>query len=106
MAFNFRPKTSNDITGKNKAYSIQAAAVFAFVQKEYGSTIVLDPTKDFSDIKIPRIVEQIDNIKRVKDKLAKVANLQKLKIAFGNGSGEGGSSINAAETRKQESLCH
>ena len=102
MAFNFRPKTSNDITGKNKPYSIQAAAVFAFVQKEYGSTIVLDPTKDFSDIKIPRIVEQTDNIKRVKEKLAKVANLQKLKIAFGNGSGEGGSSINAAETAKQE----
>ncbi len=102
MAFNFRPKTSNDITGKNKPYSIQAAAVFAFVQKEYGTTIVLDPTKDFSDIKIPRIVEQTDNIKRVKEKLAKVANLQKLKIAFGNGSGEGGSSINAAETAKQE----
>ena len=102
MAFNFRPKTSNDITGKNKPYSIQAAAVFSFIQKEYGSTIVLDPTKDFSDIKIPRIVEQTDNIKRIKEKLAKVLNLQKLNIAFGNGSGEGGSSINAAETRKQE----
>ena len=82
MAFNFRPKTSNDITGKNKPYSIQAAAVFAFVQKEYGSTIVLDPTKDFSDIKIPRVVEQIDNIKRVKEKLAKVENLLIITIYY------------------------
>lgn len=102
MAFNFRPKTSTEITGKNKPYSIQAASVFAFIQKEYGTTIILDPSKDFSDIKIPRIVEETDNIKRVKEKLAKITNLEKLKISFGNGSGEGGSSINAAETAKQE----
>jgi len=102
MAYNFRPKTSKEIESKKKPYSIQAAAVFSFIQKEYNNTIVLDPNKDFSDIKIPRIVEETDNIKKVKDKLSKIVNLEKLNVSFGNGSGAGGSSINAAETAKQE----
>ena len=58
--------------------------------------------KDFSDIKIPRKVEKKNNIKKIKESLAKIIDIKDLKIQFGNGSGKGGSSINAIETAKQE----
>src|SRR6056300_96304 len=103
MAFNYRPKSESEIVGKKKPYSIQAGKVFSFIKNHYGQVIVLDPTKDFSDIKIPRAVEKRDNIKSVKEKLTKAkVYLTGLKIQFGNGSGAGGSTINAAETAKQE----
>ena len=102
MAFNYRPISEAEIKIKAKRYSPQAARVFSFVKKQYGQTIILDPGKDFSDIKIPRIVEEKDNIKTVKEKLQKILNTTGLKIQFGNGSGTGGSTINAGETAKQE----
>ena len=68
MAFNYRPKSESEIVGKKKPYSIQAGKVFSFIKNHYGQVIVLDPTKDFSDIKIPRAVEKRDNIKSVKEK--------------------------------------
>jgi hypothetical protein len=104
MAFNYRPKSEKEIKLKNKKHSIQAAGVFYFIKKHYGEIIVLDPTKDFSDIKIPRAVEKRDNIKTVREKIQKQGrvSLNELKIVFGNGSGAGGSSINARETAKQE----
>ena len=104
MAFNYRPKSEKELKLKNKKHSIQAAGVFYFIKKHYGEIIVLDPTKDFSDIKIPRAVEKRDNIKTVREKIQKQGrvSLNELKIVFGNGSGAGGSSINARETAKQE----
>tara|TARA_B110000438_G_C15751266_1_gene623105 strand:- start:48 stop:1418 length:1371 start_codon:yes stop_codon:yes gene_type:complete len=102
MAYNFRPKNTKEILNKKKKFSEQASSVFNYVKKTYGETIILDPTKNFSGIKIPRIVEDKDNITKVKQKLKKVVDLTGLDIAFGNGSGDGGSSMNAAETAKQE----
>jgi len=102
MAFNFRPQSKQEILNKRKPSSAQAAAVWTFIRSEYSATIILDPNKDFNDIKIPRSVEQRDNIKKVKEKLSKKVNIEGLKIVFGNGSGTGGSTINAAETAKQE----
>ena len=102
MAFNYRPISEAEIKIKAKRYSPQAAQVFSFIKKQYSQTIILDPGKDFSDIKIPRIVEEKDNIKTVKEKLQKILNTTGLKIQFGNGSGTGGSTINAGETAKQE----
>jgi len=102
MAFNFRPQSKQEILNAKKPSSAQAAAVWEFIRSTYKATIVLDKSKDFNDIKIPRTVEQTDNIKKVKEKLSKKVNIAGLKIVFGNGSGAGGSSINAAETAKQE----
>ena len=102
LAFNYRPLSVNEILGKKKANSEMVAIIYTFVKKTYGETIVLDPTTQFNKIKIPRIVEKTDNIATVKQKLAKVADTKGLDISFGNGSGAGGSSINAAETAKQE----
>lgn len=102
LAFNYRPLSVNEILGKKKANSEMVAIIYTFIKKTYGETIVLDPTTQFNKIKIPRIVEKTDNIATVKQKLAKVADTKGLDISFGNGSGAGGSSINAAETAKQE----
>lgn len=102
MAFNFRPKNVNDISSKNKKFGNQAIDIWSFVNKTYGETIVLNPTSDFSEIKIPRSVEDTDNISTLKKKLKKVVDLTGVNVAFGNGSGTGGSSMNAAETAKQE----
>ena len=102
LAFNYRPLSVNEILGKKKANSEMVAIIYTFIKKTYGETIVLDPTTQFNKIKIPRIVEKTDNIATVKKKLAAVADTKGLDISFGNGSGAGGSSINAAETAKQE----
>mgnify|MGYP001605470987 CR=1 FL=1 len=71
MAFNFRPKNKKEILSKKKKFSFQAAQIYEYIKKTYGETIVLDPNKDFSDIKIPRDVEDKDNISKVKTKLKK-----------------------------------
>ena len=102
MAFNYRPLNVKEILGKKKANSEMVAIIYTFIKDTYGETIVLDPTTQFNKIKIPRIVEKTDNIVTVKQKLAKVADIKGLDISFGNGSGAGGSSINAAETAMQE----
>ena len=62
MAFNFRPQSDKQIIAQKKKYSSEAVNVFNFIKKNYGATIVLDPMKDFSDIKIPRKVEKKNNI--------------------------------------------
>ena len=102
MAFNFRPKTTDDIINAGKAFSLQAASIYAFIKKKYNTTIILDPTKDFSQIKIPRIVENQINIKNLKDKIDEIVNAKKLSIAFGNGSGPATGGTDAVETAKQE----
>ena len=102
MAFNFRAKSEAEIKQRKKPYSLQAGKVYSFIRKQYGEIIVLDPNKDFSDIKIPRAVEKRENIKTVKERLSKAKiDISKLKIQFGNGSGSGKMDA-AADTPKQE----
>ena len=69
MAFNFRPSTANEILKKNKKYSVQASQILEYVKNNYDSGIVLDPTTDFKSVKIPRIVEDKENIAGIKRKL-------------------------------------
>ena len=104
MAFNFRPKTAKQITGKKKPFAKEAAQVHTYVMSEYGTGIILDPNKtNFKDIKIPRSVEQKINIAGIKKALivSKIP-IQELDIKFGNGSGVGGSKMDASATAKQE----
>jgi|TARA_B110000914_G_scaffold194437_1_gene182548 tetrahydromethanopterin S-methyltransferase subunit G len=102
MAFNFRPKTTDEIIDAGKAFSLQAASIYSFIKKKYKTTIILDPTKDFSQIKIPRVVEEQINIKDLKNKLDEIVNATKLSITFGNGSGPKTGGTDAVETAKQE----
>ena len=102
MAFNFRPKTADEIIDAGKAYSLQAASIYSFIKKKYKTTIILDPTKDFSQIKVPRVVEEQVNISQLKNKINEIVNTKKLSIAFGNGSGPKTGGTDAVETAKQE----
>ena len=104
MAFNFRPKSEKEIIDANKGFSLQAAAIYAFIKKKYKTTIILDPSSNFSEIKIPRVVEEKINIKNLKDKIDDIVNAKKLSIKFGNGSGpkKSGKGTDAIETAKQE----
>tara|TARA_Y100000034_G_C6851661_1_gene386416 strand:- start:10 stop:1386 length:1377 start_codon:yes stop_codon:yes gene_type:complete len=103
MAFNFRPLNIEEILKKKKKYSAQASQILEYIKKNYDSEIVLDPTTDFKSVKIPRIVEDKENIAGIKRKLsiAKI-NLKGMSIQFGNGSGAGGSKIDAKTTAMQE----
>ena len=78
MAFNFRPKTADEIIDAGKAYSLQAASIYSFIKKKYKTTIILDPTKDFSQIKVPRVVEEQVNISQLKNKIDEIVNAKKL----------------------------
>tara|TARA_B100001564_G_C20631955_1_gene667662 strand:- start:300 stop:1703 length:1404 start_codon:yes stop_codon:yes gene_type:complete len=104
MAFNLRPKSEKEIIDANKGFSLQAAAIYAFIKKKYKTTIILDPSSNFSEIKIPRVVEEKINIKNLKDKIGDIVNAKKLSIKFGNGSGpkKSGKGTDAIETAKQE----
>lgn len=104
MAYNFRPKNDKEISSKRKTYSTAAVFVFEYIKEQYGETIVLDPTSDFKNIKVPRVVEKKIGIAQLKrDMTQKIpTSIKPLNITFGNGSGTGGSTINAAETAKQE----
>ena len=104
MAFNFRPKTAKQIIDKKKLLGEEAAQVHTYIMSEYGAGIILDPTKNnFKDIKIPRSVEQKINIAGIKKALiAALIPIQVLDIKFGNGSGAGGSKMDASATAKQE----
>ena len=102
MAYNFRPNSVKEILSKRKTFSEEAGVVYTFIKDTYGATIVLDPTTQFKEIKIPRVVEETDNIKTVKQKISNVINLANIKISFGNGSGAGGSKIDATTTAMQE----
>ena len=66
MAFNYRANNAKEIISKKKEFSLQAAEIYSYISKTYGEKIVLDPNKDFSDVKIPRAVEKkigIDSLK-------------------------------------------
>ena len=104
MAFNFRPKTAKQILDKKKLLGEEAARVHNYIMSEYGAGIILDPSKNnFKDIKIPRSVEQKINIAGIKKALiASFIPIELLDIKFGNGSGAGGSKMDASATAKQE----
>ena len=104
MAFNFRPTSRKEILDKKKTFSGRAADIFTFVRDTYGKdiSVILNPSTDFKEVKIPRIVEEQDNIAAVKRKLSGSINLTGMKIQFGNGSGVGGSRIDAKTTAMQE----
>jgi hypothetical protein len=102
MAYNFRPKNSKEISAKRKTYSTDAVFVFEYIKENFSETIILDPNTDFKNIKIPRVIEKKTGIAQLKRDMAKIQSIQSLNITFGNGSGTGGSTINAAETAKQE----
>ena len=104
MAFNFRPKTAKQILDKKKLLGQEAARVHNYIMSEYGAGIILDPSKNnFKDIKIPRSVEQKINIAGIKKALiASFIPIELLDIKFGNGSGAGGSKMDASATAKQE----
>ena len=104
MAFNFRPTTAKQILDKKKLLGQEAARVHNYIMSEYGAGIILDPTKNnFKDIKIPRSVEQKVNIAGIKKALvASLISIDELDIKFGNGSGAGGSKMDASATAKQE----
>lgn len=106
MAFNFAPKTSKEILNKKKTYSSQAALIFDILQRQYQVGIVLDPSTNFREIKIPRELERRGIL--IKDVIASVkkagVDTTKLTIKFGSGSaGEKKQTVgDAVETTKQE----
>ena len=71
MAFNYRANNAKEIISKKKEFSLQAAEIYSYISKTYGEKIVLDPNKDFSDVKIPRAVEKKIGIAALKQTLAK-----------------------------------
>ena len=103
MSFNFRPTSAKEITDKKKLYSKPVSEVYTYIQKKYTATIVLDPTTNFSTVKIPRFVKGQDAITKIRlDLKKKGIDITGMTIDFGDGSGTGGSSINAEETSNQE----
>ena len=101
MAFNYRANNAKEIISKKKEFSLQAAEIYSYISKTYGEKIVLDPNKDFSDVKIPRAVEKKIGIAALKQTLAKKTDTKGMKIQFGNGSGSGKMDA-SADTPKQE----
>ena len=101
MAFNYRANNAKEIISKKKQFSLQAAEIYSYISKTYGEKIVLDPNKDFSDVKIPRAVEKKIGIAALKQTLAKKTDTKGMKIQFGNGSGSGKMDA-SADTPKQE----
>lgn len=105
MAFNFSPKTANEITSKNKKFSQDAALFFNFVQSKYGVGITLDPTTQFKQVKVSRELEKKG--KPMKDLIAEAKkagiNVSNLDIKYGSGSADVKSSVGSAiQTAKQE----
>ena len=104
MAFNFRPTSDTEINKKKKTHSSVVAQIYNFVRTNYSSGIVLDPTSNFQMVKIPRDVEKTGvKLVTIKQKLQR-ANiiLTGIEVQFGNGSGVGGSKIDAKTTAMQE----
>jgi hypothetical protein len=104
MAYNFRPKSVQEITSKRKLFGDQASLIYEFVKKNYGETIILDPTTNLNKIKVPRSVQEQVNITELKRKIEKSnISLKGIEISFGNGSGKAnGGGMDAVETAKQE----
>ncbi len=104
MAFNFRPKSVQEITNKRKLFGDQASLIYEFVKKNYGETIALDPTTNLNKIKVPRSVKEQVNITELKRKIQKSnISLKGIELSFGDGSGKAnGGGMDAVETAKQE----
>jgi hypothetical protein len=104
MAFNFRPTSDTEINKKKKTHSSVVAQIYNFVRTNYSSGIVLDPSSNFQMVKIPRDVEKTGvKLVTIKQKLQRAKiKLTGIEIQFGNGSGVGGSKIDAKTTAMQE----
>ena len=104
MAFNFRPNSVKEISDKKRIHSAAVGDIYSYILNTYNSGIILDPTTQFQTIKIPREVEKGGiKIATIKQNL-KTKKIWKdgLVIQFGNGSGAGGSKIDAKTTAMQE----
>lgn len=102
MAFNYRPKTKEEIEGKKKQRAFDAHLIFDYIKTNYDEGIILDPNTNFQKVKIPRAVSEKINITQLKEKLKKNGvDLKGMEITFGNGSGAG-TGISAVETAQQE----
>ena len=104
MSFNIRPKSKDEILKKKKRYSGVASNIFSYINSTYSTGIILDPTSQFQTIKIPREVEKGGvKIATITQKLKQQKIWDTgLSIQFGNGSGVGGSKIDAKTTAMQE----
>ena len=101
MAFNFRPKSKEEILKKKKKYSEVVSEIFQIVLEEYGEGLILDPTTNFEKVKIPRIVGESNKISDVRTFVKSKIGKHDINISFGNGSGTG-KGTDAKETQKQE----
>ena len=104
MAFNFRPNSVKEITDKKRIHSTTVGNIYSYIKNTYNSGIVLDPTSQFQTIKIPREVEKSGvKIATIKQNLKNEKRWKEgLVLQFGNGSGVGGSKIDAKTTAMQE----
>ena len=104
MAFNYRPKSAQEISKRGKVHSSKCSQIWTHIKDKYGETIVLDKSGNDSKIKIPRVVmESKATIATIKSDLKKAnVDLKGMDISFGNGSGKGGAKMDAATTAMQE----
>ena len=115
-AYTYRPKSSEEIIGKKKNYSSQAALIYEHIKTTYNSEIVLDPNSNFATIKIPRAIGKKgktiplltqDIIKKYPELLKKEHfGSKKINLKFGDGSvgGGGGARGGSEVTALVESL--
>ena len=102
MAFNFRPKSTDDIISRKKKNSLEASMIYEVIMKKYGETIVLDLGTQFQKIKIPRVISDNVTIRDIKNhlKFLKI-DLTGIDLSFGNGSGNN-TGTDAVATAQQE----
>ncbi len=103
MAFNYVPKSSEEIRSKRKIHSDSVATLFVVVRAEYNTNIILDPSSNFQFVKISRELESRGvPISEVRTTIASYGvDVKKLRIEYGSGSVSAGIG-SAIETKKQE----
>lgn len=105
MAFNYVPKSAEEILQKKKLHSLEVAKLFSIVKLRYQVDIILDPNTTYQFVKISRDLEARGvPIFDVRATLAAAGvDVKKLKIEYGTGSVNVGAGIGSAiETKKQE----
>ena len=105
MAYNLRIEKEADIKKipSNRTRRKDIINIFRAIQECYNSSIIIDPTGNYTTVKIPRVVKEKAQISAVKSKLKeKKVNIVGLTFAFGDGSGQSTGGMNAVETAHQE----
>jgi hypothetical protein len=89
MAFNFVPKSAEEIIKTKKSNADVVAQIYEYVNSKYGTHISLDPKgSTFGIVNIPRFVESLDSMVTIKAELSrKKVDISKVKLLFGDGSG-------------------